>query len=474
MAHVRVVGNADVVERLELNETDTDLDSRADQCILGRNALIVNDYEKPVNVIGYDPNGPVESALRTVSGALAYDCPQSGSTHILMVHQAIYNPKLEHNLLNPLQMRLNDVIVNDKAKFLTEMPTERDHAIIVTDPETGDELVIPLAIRGVASTFPTRKPTQFEYDACPKFALTFDSPEYEPTDRRYEQMERQSIRSIETQQATGDRDQTRRLHSVSRCLSTARIVNDLQNDSKLIAISNAFNDHVLAKEMKDAAHVSSVNVKERRPGIDAATLAKNFGIGLDAATKTLKVTTQRGIRSVLNPTLSRRFRTNDRQLRCRRLPVDMHADTMFSDVKSTRQNKCAQVFTTPDGWARAHPMRKKSQAHETLSLMFQREGVPNVMIMDGSKEQTMGEFRHKCQQAGSHVKQTEPHSPWQNAAEGAIRELKRASGREMVRSRAPKRLWDYCLERQALVRSHTALDIFGLEARPNATDESFR
>ena len=73
-------------------------------------------------------------------------------------------------------------------------------------------------------------------------------------------------------------------------------------------------------------------------------------------------------------------------------------------------------------------MRTKSQAHEALSLLFQREGVPNVMIMDGANEQVKGEFRKKCCQAGVHVKQTEPYSPWQNNAESSIRELKKAVG----------------------------------------------
>ena len=54
------------------------------------------------------------------------------------------------------------------------------------------------------------------------------------------------------------------------------------------------------------------------------------------------------------------------------------------------------------------------------------------MIMDGSKEQTMGKFRKKFQLADVHIRQTEPYSPWQNDAEGAIRELRRGSGRKMV------------------------------------------
>jgi len=455
---VRVVGNVN----LDVTEVNTDLDSHADQCVVGRNALIVYDYDKPVNIVGYDPNGPVEPSLSTVSAALAYDCPTTGSTIILIVNQAIHNPKLDHNLLSTFQMRLNEVMVNDIPKCLTDSPTERTHAIIVTDPETNYELLIPLSIRGVTSTFPTRKPTQQEYNECIHFDLTYDSPEYEPTDTRYERMERQSTQTIDRLQATGDRDQTRHLHSVTRSLSMARVANDIESDSKLLDISHVFNDHSLAYEIKRSINVASVNIKERRNGIDAQMLARNFGIGLDTAKKTLKVTTQRGVRSVANPTLSRRFRTNDRQLRYKRLPVDMFTDTMISKVKSRRQNQYAQIYATAEGWTRAYPMQTKSQAHETLSMLHQQVGVPNVMIMDGSKEQTLGQFRHKCRQAGSHVKQTEPYSPWQNAAEGAIRELKKGSGREMVRSRAPKKLWDYCLERQSLVRSLTALEIYAL------------
>ena len=66
-------------------------------------------------------------------------------------------------------------------------------------------------------------------------------------------------------------------------------------------------------------------------------------------------------------------------------------------------------------------MKKKADAHEGLSLMFQRDGVPQAIVMDGSREQTMGEFRKKAREANCRVKQTEPYSPWQNAAESAIR-----------------------------------------------------
>ena len=57
-----------------------------------------------------------------------------------------------------------------------------------------------------------------------------------------------------------------------------------------------------------------------------------------------------------------------------------------------------------------------------------------------------GKFHHKCRQAAIHVKQTEPHTSWSNTAESAIHELKRGLGRKMVRSGAPRCLWDHCLE----------------------------
>ena len=60
----------------------------------------------------------------------------------------------------------------------------------------------------------------------------------------------------------------------------------------------------------------------------------------------------------------------------------------------------------PNGWKRIFPMTKKSCAHEALSILFKRDGVPSSIVMDGSKEQTLGEFRRKCREAGYHVKQT--------------------------------------------------------------------
>ena len=97
---------------MTVEESRTDLDSHAGQRAVGHNSLIVHDYERPINVSGYDPSGPIAKDMGMVSAALAYDDPLSGATVILLVHLAIYIPELSHNLLSPMQVRINDVIVN--------------------------------------------------------------------------------------------------------------------------------------------------------------------------------------------------------------------------------------------------------------------------------------------------------------------------------------------------------------------------
>jgi len=179
--------------------------------------------------------------------------------------------------------------------------------------------------------------------------------------------------------------------------------------------------------------------------------------------------TRRGIRAISESSLSRRFSTNDRQMRYKKLLHDMYSDTMEASVLSRLQERYAQVFSAGMRWCRAFPMKKKSEACDALDLLFHREGVPPRMIMDGSKEQTQGKFRKHCQLANVHIKQIEPYSPWQNDAESAIRELKRGSGRKMVRAGAPKPLWADCIEFEAYVQSHTAWDIYKLRGETPQT-----
>ena len=68
---------------------------------------------------------------------------------------------------------------------------------------------------------------------------------------------------------------------------------------------------------------------------------------------------------------------------------------MTAGTISKRGNKYAEVYASTFGWARIFPMKKKSEAHKTLSLLSERDGVPPKMIMDGSIEQTEAGFKKK-------------------------------------------------------------------------------
>jgi hypothetical protein len=94
-------------------------------------------------------------------------------------------------------------------------------------------------------------------------------------------------------------------------------------------------------------------------------------------------------------------------------------------------------------------MNLESKAHDALSFLFHRNGVPNVMVVDGSKSQVEGEFRSKLYDAGCHIKQTDPHTHSSNMGEGGVREFKRGVGRQMISSACLKQLWDECIIREA-------------------------
>ena len=116
--------------------------------------------------------------------------------------------------------------------------------------------------------------------------------------------------------------------------------------------------------------------------VDAPTLAKIWNIPLDRAKNTVFATTQRGVRHVKNPSIMRRFPTNDRMLRYNRLPHPLFTDTLLAGTASQRRHKFSQVFATSYGWSRNIPMTKKGDAPFAIDRLFIHEGVPPEMIMD--------------------------------------------------------------------------------------------
>ncbi len=96
-------------------------------CVLGCDALILLDYNRPVIVKGYDPSLGTKT-YATVSEVLAYDDPVTGEVYHLVINQAIHIPHLDHHLLCPMQCQVNDMVVDNTPMFLASTPlTTRMH-----------------------------------------------------------------------------------------------------------------------------------------------------------------------------------------------------------------------------------------------------------------------------------------------------------------------------------------------------------
>jgi hypothetical protein len=355
---------------------------------------------------------------------------------------------LSHNLLSTMQIRLHDVIVNETPKFQSLNPTKLSHSISVRGDNVEDVLLIPLELHGVVSCFPTFKPKQLEFETCDRYELTYESPDYDPYPTKFHDQETGMMDSWGNIKFSGDcHPKRRQVCSLRQKEAEIKLLSSKYSDTsaKLQDLSAVLDDVTLVAELDEINmnfNISLVKSEMRdKGGVDAATLAKNWGIGLEAAKRTRLVTTQKGIRRMIQPSLTKIYKTNYRQLRYRRFPVTMYTDTMYSTILSRQMNKASQIFCTDFGFVRAFPLKKENEAHEALSLLFHRDGVPNGMVMDGAKAQVEGELRRKLHDAGCHIKQTEPHTQSSNMGEGAVCELKKGVGRQMLRSGCTKRLW---------------------------------
>ncbi len=182
----------DLSSKLNSNgETTLELDSHADTCVLGHDALIFLDFDRPVCVQGYDPTLGTKTFV-TVSGALAYDDPITGKVFHLVVNEAIHIPHLDHHLLCPMQCRVNDVTAVDTPKFLVHDPADQTHALTLEDPgHPAQTVTLPLALRGVTSLLNVRAPTLDEWnsDAFRRLHLTSETLTWDPTTTLFEDQE---------------------------------------------------------------------------------------------------------------------------------------------------------------------------------------------------------------------------------------------------------------------------------------------
>ena len=148
----KIVASMEVDVEMD-GESRTELDSHANMPVVGREALIVEQSGKTVEVSPFTPDyKPIK--VEVVNAIVQYDSPLDGREYMLVIQNALCVALMSNNLIPPFIMRENGITVNECAKIHCEDPTLEDHAIIFK----GYDLCIPLQLHGIFSYFVTRKP----------------------------------------------------------------------------------------------------------------------------------------------------------------------------------------------------------------------------------------------------------------------------------------------------------------------------
>ena len=142
-------------------------------------------------------------------------------------------------------------------------------------------------------------------------------------------------------------------------------------------------------------------------------------------------------------------------------------DTLFSKVISIRGYTCGDLYTTTLGFKKFFPMESKNgqACSNLLQSLIHLFGIPPSLHSDNAPEFIQGEFRRKCWKFDIHQTATEPHSPWQNRAEGGIKEVKSYASKVMQRYEVPVRVWCFVYEYTSEILSLMATGLFQLQNR---------
>ena len=246
-----------------------ELDSHADTCALGSNFVLLHYTGRVCDVSPYNSTYDPERDIPIVTGATAYTDQTTGQVYILVINEGLwFGNKLTNSLINPNQLRFAGVSVQDNP-FHSSEPLAISH----------DDVIVPLSLSGTNIFFQTTTPTQDELDNSPHIALTFDT-EWNP-----HTVQMAAVKSAEAEDIFGD------------------------TEPGLAQISSVYCFNEMAENLRIYRQISLVNVearktfisKEQHPAVSSENLSERWNIGLNQAKQTLKVTTQRGVRSAILP-----------------------------------------------------------------------------------------------------------------------------------------------------------------------------
>ena len=121
---------------------------------------------------------------------VAYDFPITGNSKILIINNVLYIRDMEHNLLPPIMMRPNGILVDEFLKFLCPNPTIETHSIFFPTENTR----LPIAFHGISLYISARSPkVMSEVNEHINIVLTSENPGWGPSSPIYSQQKIEMI-----------------------------------------------------------------------------------------------------------------------------------------------------------------------------------------------------------------------------------------------------------------------------------------
>ena len=429
--------------RMEVEESapntmaENECDTNADTCVFGKNFCILAYSTRKADVYSYDKKAEPTRDVPIVQGATAYDCQESGMTYILVFNEGLfYGSRMDHSLINPNQVRHYGLEFWDN-------PYDRERGLKIA---SDDGLVIPMYSQGTKIMFRTRVPTREELEECPHITMTSPRP-WEPSEVVLQEanIRRPSITDTPLIQQLGYgsyaySDATTDeaiLHEINPVLVTLKELAISKVQVNEAATNNQFGHDVPERR----TFVST----ERHTKVTEDTLAERFGIGIQRARATLRVTTQRGMRSAILP-IARRYKA-DRFFQTKRLNGKFATDTLYGPKKSLNANIGTQLYTHKCGFNAPYHLSKVDgqQVGFTLNDFIFEYGAPEHLTFDGAMVQRGRgtHFMSTIRKADIRYHVSAPRRPNENPAEASIREVKKRWYRLKAKRNIPNRLWDF-------------------------------
>ena len=306
-------------------------------------------------------------------------------------------------MIHPNQVRAYGILFWDN-------PFDASHSLSI---DVDDDLSIPRRAIGTKLMFQTRVPTAYELEKSDHIHMTSSMP-WNPAD-------------VVMVQATNQGGSTRDSHPWKRPIETIDSTSSYGQFEYMdveISSDDAYMDSIdpslvrlgerqqqkqsrVTAQVETAYHQTDMPGRrtfvsdERHTKVTAEMIAEKFGISIPRAQRTLRDTTQRGVRSAMLP-ISRRYRA-DRMFAVKRLNGKFATDTAYGKVKLLRGNVGSQLFSHKCGFKTCYPLQKVdgNAVGDALTQFISDCGVPERLTFDGSSVQTrpktllMDEIRDK-------------------------------------------------------------------------------